>query len=919
MTRNGSPSKKKSPPAATTAAAASDWHPGQDAAAPAKNGIGMLSLFQSSQEPMLVCDRAGIIRFWNAGAEALFGFSAVDVLGRGADLLIEGGWPLPKEGNALVALAREALGLRKDGSTFPLELSQGAFEGDSGGLKLTLARDLSAARRSAQALRESEKQNKLAREELQYRVRFENLITSISTHFIHLPSDQIDMGINYALHALGEFAEVDRSYIFLFSSDRVRVDNTHEWCSRGVEPQIDSLKGIKISRYPWFMRKILSLQALHVPSVSALPPQAEAEKEEFEREGIKSLVAVPMIHRGSLRGYLGFDSVKREKNWTEDDIQVLRIAGEIFINALERKKSDQALSEAKAKYLNIFENAVEGIFQTTPDGRFLGVNPALARILGYDSPREMMSLIADIGPLLYVVPERRREFVRVLTERGRVTEFESQVRRKDNSVIWISENARAVLKADGSLDYCEGTVMDVTQRKAMEDQLIHGSLHDALTGLPNRTLLLERLGRCLERSRRKPGSMFAVMVLDLDRFKMINDSMGHLQGDRMLVAFARRLEVFVPPGTTMARLSGDEFCVLFEDFPDYNHATILAERLQEALSMGFDLDGQEVFVAVSIGIAVGTSETKGPEDLLREADTAMHRAKSSGKGRYEVFDDSMHSRAVRMMTLETDLRKALERMEFELHYQPIVSLHDSSLMGFEALIRWKHPKLGMVSPMDFIPLAEDTGLIIPIGRWVLWQSCKQLVEWQGILEAGNSLTMSVNLSGKQLQDLDLVRQIQAILKETGMAPSSLKLEVTESAIMENPEKAASILTSLRDAGIHLSLDDFGTGYSSLSYLHRFPFHNLKIDRSFVSKLETGHKDAEIVKIINSLAKNLGMDVVAEGIETEAQWAVLHGLACAYGQGYFFSKPLVDTAARKLIEGGGFAARGPQPQPVQPAK
>ncbi len=386
--------------------------------------------------------------------------------------------------------------------------------------------------------------------------------------------------------------------------------------------------------------------------------------------------------------------------------------------------------------------------------------------------------------------------------------------------------------------------------------------------------------------------------------------MGHLYGDRMLIAFARRLEAFIPPGTTLSRLGGDEFCMLVEDLRDFNHATVLAGHLQEVLSLPFDLDGQEVYAAASIGIAVGTGKENGPEDLLRDADTAMHRAKSAGKGRYEVFDDSMHTKAVQMLTLETDLRKALERGEFRLHYQPIVSLHDSSLMGFEALIRWQHPRLGMVSPMDFIPLAEDTGLIIPIGRWVLWQSCKQLVEWQGILANGHSLTMSVNLSGKQLQDLDLVRQIEAILKETKMDAKSLKLEVTESAIMENPEKAAAILNSLKDLGIHLSLDDFGTGYSSLSYLHRFPFHNLKIDRSFVSKLEAGDKDAEIVKVINSLAKNLGMEVVAEGIETVGQWALLHELACAYGQGYYFSRPLEDTAARKLIEGGGFAARGP---------
>jgi diguanylate cyclase (GGDEF)-like protein/PAS domain S-box-containing protein len=917
MARNGNPpgkpDKKRPKPSL-------DWGPGDpdSANADAFEAQGLLALFQSSQDPMWVCDGNGLIRFWNAGAEALFGYAAAEALGCPAAVLVEGGWPFSADGNARVAQTREVTGLRKDGSGVPMELSQGAFARDPGGFKLILARDLSPLRLSRQALQESEARHQRASEALQYRIRFENLITSISTNFIHLSSDRIDSGINHALHALGEFAEVDRSYIFLFSPDRVRVDNTHEWCSRGVEAQIQSLKGLKISRFPWFMRKILSLQALHVPSVAALPPEAEAEKEEFEREGIKSLVVVPMIHRGSLRGYLGFDSVAKEKAWTEDNIQVLRMAGEIFVNALERKTVDIALTEAKAKYLNIFENAVEGIFQSTREGRFLGVNPALARLLGYADPRELAAAIGDIGAEIYVDPERRSEFIRVLGERDRLTEFESQVRRKDGSVIWISENARAVRKADGSLDYCEGTVMDVTGRKRMEDQLIHGALHDALTGLPNRTLMLERLGRTLDRVRRNAGTFCAVMVLDLDRFKMINESMGHLKGDSMLVAFARRLEVIVPPGTTLARLGGDEFGILIEDFRDYNAASNLADRLLEMLGMGFDLDGQEVFVAVSIGIALGAAKSKGPEDLLRDADTAMHRAKSAGKGRYEVFDDSMHAKAVHMMTLETDLRRALERMEFRLHYQPIVSLEDSSLKGFEALIRWKHPKLGMVSPMDFIPLAEDTGLIIPIGRWVLWQSCKQLAEWQGILADGKSLTMSVNLSGKQLQDLDLVRQIQAILQESGLPPESLKLEVTESAIMENPEKAAAILTNLRGLGIHLSLDDFGTGYSSLSYLHRFPFHNLKIDRSFVSKLEAGEageKDAEIVKVIHSLAKNLGMDVVAEGIETEAQWAVLHGLACAYGQGYYFSRPLEDTAARKLIEGGGFASRGPM-QPVK---
>lgn len=872
---------------------------------------GFQGALLSAGEAMFILDAAGSIRFWNDGARELFGYDAREILGRGAGFLLEGGWPLRKAdaGPSFPPVKVRGIGVRKGGARFPLELSQGFPDGESG-FTLACARDRSDSEASEAALELSEKRHHLLREELEYRIRFENLITSISTHFIHLPSERIDTGINYALHVLGEFAEVDRSYIFIFSQDQATVENTHEWCSKGVAPQIRDLKDLPVSRYPWFMGRIRELQTVHIPRVSELGSEAAAEKEEFEKEGIQSLVIVPMIHKGVLRGYLGFDSVRREKSWSGDIIQALRMAGEIFINALERKTVDQALSEAKARYLDLFENAVEGIYQTTPEGLFLAANPALARILGYGDAREMMLAVTDIAGSIYVQPGRRMEFLRILRERGRIVEFESQARRKDGAIIWISENARAARKADGELDFCEGTVMDVTERKRMEEQLIHGALHDALTGLPNRVLLLERLGRALERSRRKPAAVCAVMVLDVDRFKMVNESMGYALGDRLLVAIARRLEVFLPPGTTLARLGGDEFGMLLEDFGDFGQATLLADRLREMLSMAFDLDGREIYAPASIGIALGCPRSPGPEELLRDADTAMHRAKAAGKGRCEVFDDSMHANAVHLLTLETDLRKALERVEFRLHYQPIVSLEDCSLIGFEALIRWQHPRLGLVSPADFIPLAEDTGLIVPIGKWVLQHSCRQLVEWQGLITGGKPLSMSVNLSGRQLQDLALVDEIGAILKDAGMDSSALKLEVTESAIMGNPEMAAAILNSLKDAGIHLSLDDFGTGYSSLSYLHRFPFHNLKIDRSFVSKLESGDKDAEIVKVINSLARNLGMDVVAEGIETVGQWAMLHGLSCAYGQGYYFSRPLDEAAARKLIEAGGFAPRGP---------
>ena len=329
------------------------------------------------------------------------------------------------------------------------------------------------------ALVESEERHRRVSEELRHRIRFEDLITSISTHFIHLPGDRIDMGINYGLRALAEFAQVDRSYIFLFSLNGTRVDNAYEWCARGIAPRMKRLQGLESARFPWLMERIRALRSVHVAELKELPPEAAAERDDFASAGIQSLAIVPMAHRGTVRGYLGFDSLRVRQDWTEANIQVLRMAGEIFVSALERKHVDQALREAKARYLNIFENAVEGIFQSTPDGRFLGANPALARIFGYADAREMIGSVQDAGTELYVDPLRRAEFLRILQERGRVIEFESQARRKDGAVIIISENARAVPKADGSLDYCEGTVLDVTQRKRMEEQLIHGSLHDA--------------------------------------------------------------------------------------------------------------------------------------------------------------------------------------------------------------------------------------------------------------------------------------------------------------------------------------------------------------------------------------------------------------------------------------------------------
>ncbi len=426
----------------------------------------------------------------------------------------------------------------------------------------------------------------------------------------------------------------------------------------------------------------------------------------------------------------------------------------------------------------------------------------------------------------------------------------------------------------------------------------HAAFHDALTGLPNRTLLLDHLTLAIERARRHSDHLFAVLFVDLDRFKNINDSLGHGVGDLLLVALARRLEGCLRPMDTVARLGGDEFAILLDGLADTRAAITVAERVQSELTQPFNLNGHEVYTTASIGIALSATGYTHPENVLRDADTAMYRAKENGKARHELFDTVMHARAVALLTLENDLRRAVERREFLVYYQPIIALDTNRITGFEALLRWPHAERGFVAPDEFIPLAEETGLIFEIGRWVLGEACRQMCHLQKLVP--QPLTISVNLSSRQFSQPNLIEQIKQTLAETGLDPRSLLLEITESVVMENAETAATMLKQLRALGVQLSIDDFGTGYSSLSYLHRFPVSMLKIDRTFIGRMSVGGENTEIVRTIITLANNLGMQVVAEGVETEAQLAHLRKLNCAYGQGYLFSRPVAAEQAAALL-------------------
>ncbi|QLE44643.1 EAL domain-containing protein [Nostoc sp. C052] len=461
--------------------------------------------------------------------------------------------------------------------------------------------------------------------------------------------------------------------------------------------------------------------------------------------------------------------------------------------------------------------------------------------------------------------------------------------------IRVAERTAELVKANQKL------LSEITERKRVESQLLHLAFHDALTGLANRAAFMNRLKHAINFSKRHSDYLFAVLFIDLDRFKVINDSLGHLNGDQLLLAIASRLEVCVRSIDTAARLGGDEFTILLEGIQDVSDAITVAERIQHELALPFELDGQEMFITASIGIALSsTVDYKHPEELLRDADTAMYRAKVLGRARYELFNSEMYANALARLQLETDLRRAIEREEFRVYYQPIVSLASGSILGFEALLRWQHPERGLLHPADFIPLAEETGLIFSIGNWALHEACRQMQVWQVCHRSNLLEKISVNLSVKQFSQPDLIEQIGKILHSTGLDAGTLALDITESVIVENGDKASAVILQLREMGIELSIDDFGTGYSSLGRLYNFPISVLKIDRSFISPMSANSKNLEIIEIIVTLAHKLGVDVLAEGVETKEQLALLRKLNCEYGQGHFFSLPLNNSAAEALI-------------------
>ncbi|MDJ0843083.1 two-component system response regulator [Crocosphaera sp.] len=436
----------------------------------------------------------------------------------------------------------------------------------------------------------------------------------------------------------------------------------------------------------------------------------------------------------------------------------------------------------------------------------------------------------------------------------------------------------------------------------VKERLLFDARHDTLTNLANRSLLLERVDLALKRVHEEEDYLFAVTVIDLDRFKMINDSDGHLVGDRLLVEIGRTLETLVSPADTVARLGGDEFAILLDPIDDVNEALKIAQEIKTALTTSFFIQEREIFTSPSIGLTISLPTYQSAMEILRDADIAMGQAKEKGRGRYEIFNQQMHAQALKLLTLETDLRHGIDKQEFEVYYQPIMTLNSVKLVGFEALIRWQHPHKGFISPAEFIPVAENTGLIIPIGKMVLEKVCQQIQTWKQKFPQATALKVAVNLSSKQFNHTELIQEIDEILEKTGLTPNNLKLEITETSLIEHSLETIKLLKQLKKRNLEICLDDFGTGYSSLSYLHRFPVDTLKIDRSFINCIGKPEENLEIIQSIIPLAHNLGMEVVAEGIETEEQFNYLQQLNCDFGQGYFFNRPLPAQEVEKLLQG-----------------
>nr|WP_301288340.1 EAL domain-containing protein [Natronospira proteinivora] len=710
-----------------------------------------------------------------------------------------------------------------------------------------------------------------------------------------MPGD-FDAAVNDSLGILARAADVDRAYIFTNHPHSVTGLPAHsmryEWVAPGISHQINNaaMHDLPYNDLPeeWYE----SLE--NGRPVRAFPRYLEGPaREMLLSQDIQSLLLVPIMLQGGFQGFVGLDDCHRERQWPESEVATLMAAAASMGNAFHRQQTEEELEHNRELLTSITDNISEGIYRSTPEGKLEYVNNALAEMFGYSSPEEMMQVSA---PIHYVSPLRRRELAKKVEERGYYRDEEVEFLRRDGSRFIALNNTVAVSDEVGGVQYLDGVISDITQRKEAERKINYLAHYDTLTGLPNRTLLRDRMEQVLAKARRD-STRAAVLFIDLDRFKNVNDSLGHAVGDRLLSEVSRRLQKATRANDTVSRQGGDEFIVLLPEIDESNEAAQVASKLLGALGEPYRVGNHELHVTPSIGISLFPSDAEDIDDLIRNADAAMYQAKEHGRFNFQFFTHDLSVQAWERLSLENQLRRAIQWKEFVLYYQPQLSLETGEIVGIEALIRWWHEGR-LISPSVFIPVAEQTGMIVEIGDWVMGEACRQLSSWQA--EGLADIPVSVNLSPLQFRRRDIRSHIQQALASSGLSPEYLMLELTESTVMDEVDESVRMLGQLSRLGVRLCIDDFGTGYSSLSYLKRFPIDKLKIDKSFVSDIPTDTDDMAITAAVIDMGHNLNLTVVAEGVETREQLEFLRERRCQEMQGFLFSRPVTAEEMAELL-------------------